>query len=369
MAFSLDPQLCIRPWLRNEIEPRARILQDGPDGYTGVNTWRTNMSTLWARSGHPLLTEVREWGFTMPDTSERAIASYVVPIPLYLNAQATSGRRYFEVLVRTPHHGSLTYRARDINYLLLATGTNVTVLGVQYIRLLIPVNMTGDLAFILTAQWSGSGHAVVNISEVRGEILKLTSIGTGNVANRIGYIEHLDTDQTVDQAPLTTYMVRCLTAANTNFFRYNVRPVVTRGLGQPMVSPDLGGTVKNNAWNIKLKLDANPYWEYLYYPRQGAETLKIHMNVYGELGSERLVVHFAGHEGAPFTVTATGNTHMPLSWFPYSLNTPLFLRVPPGPGPHRLRVSLAPSAGTSSGWVLISALCVHEVIDDSEVIP
>lgn len=372
----IDADKAIRPHIDYELEARSPILHDGKEGHTGVSGMVDNQSTLWARAGHMLVSEVpylAEYDLALSSTFY-TVGTWVCPLPQWLNDAADVGRRYLMVFVAaSASAGSTetdwTWRATRSDGTVLTTGGTWTTLEGQAGRLLelpIPAHTEGAVdgrMFDFSLQvFKGAVAHTLTVESVHAWIRR-----SPDERNRMGYIELADTVQAEWRTALDVYTARSLMAANDIMFCNNTRAVVTKGLGAALEVGKGFLLGDGNGGAIILRDDAgaedvypSPYWEWLYYPRQGVRTLELAINATAGavLADEReLRASFAGYPNSqtPYKtkVEATYNWE---SWSVGGLSGGRHLLVPEGPGPFRLRLELIPSTTVDT------IVYVHQII-------
>lgn len=368
MTLATYGDLCIRPYMDNEIEPRAAITDDGPDGYTGADSWVKNQATLWAQSGHYVINEkffasedMTYWGTFV----EIYYGAWAFQIPKWMNATVSTGRRYLYFALQTdpgatPHH---TYRIRSADgSALLATGVRTSVDGEWVILFEVPLPASSVLTapatwfeFLLSAEWDGVGSGLFDVTGAWGMVQRATAVDTD--CNNPGVIDLIDPEQLAYGQPLDVYSTRALLATNEVLFASNVRPVVTMGWYDGGLDDLLDGAL-NGQPGIVLgeDYDENPYWEWLYFPRQGITRLRVGLNAIKNTDTRTLRIGFVGHSMEEVEVSSTTTGPAPGNW---TVRGDLYVEIPPASGPLRFRIGLRADPPTSD-YVQLLQLMVHE---------
>lgn len=377
----IDADRAIRPYVDHEIEARSPILHDGSAGHTGVSGMVDNQATLWAESGHMLATEIpHALTYDLPaHTVFYNIGAWVVPIPQWLNDDEDVGRRYLMVFVRSEASGGsaeedwLWRISRTDNTVLTTGGTWATVQGKvgRLFEVPLPEHVEGapdGVAFDFVIQLSKKDVAhTLDVLSMQAWVRR-----SPDERNRLDYIELAGAVQADWRAPLDVYTTRCLAATNDVLYHNNVRSVAGKGFGPPLqVGSAQRMSASNSAGAIVLRDDGGPsdaypsrHWEWTYYPRQGVRIVYVHINATTEKASERLVrFHFDGHpnDQTPHKVDQDKASYNWDQWAAggTGLDAGRFVRVPEGPGPFRLRLTLLPSE-TSEAIVYVHQVHVYE---------
>lgn len=377
----IDADKAIRPYLDYEIEARSPILHDGPEGHTGVGALIDNQATLWAESGHVLVHETgaaTPYGPVVYDPLSPGtfyfVGSWVVPFPQHANSDAGEGRRFLSVFIRSFASGGdleadWEWRILDDSNTVLVTGGSY-VDGGRLLQVPLPdpdVHNTGPFFFSLQVAKGIHSHTL-RIDSVTAWLRR-----SPDERNRLDYIELAGSGQAEWRAALDVYTTRCLVATNEILHRNNLRPVVSKGLGPLLHSaaalegPEPGCIVLRDDEGESNEFPS-PYWEWMYFPRQGVRLLRVFCNATTDKETEREVqFSFADYpndpaNGGPLVVDDFGTTYNWNDWLSPGVSGQALLVVPEGAGPFRLRLNLIPSE-TSTAPVYVHQVHVFEYMD------
>jgi hypothetical protein len=372
MSVVADSLGRIRPYRENEFNPRAPILDEGPTpGLTGADGIVSNQATLWAQSGHMVISEKiyldEDIATTWGGSTNIYYGSWSFQIPKWMNSTSLTFRRYLTLIVDTDLGASPTITMTAMTSLGNTTGVRTSYGGRWVTQFDVPLPASAPLpndatwfTVTLKAVWSGSGSGTFSVRGVVGYVTRVT--GTLNPsANNPGVIDLVDATQITTQQPLDVHSLRTLHATNEVLFASNVRPVVTLGWW-PGGTDDIEDSVpligRVYLSDDPTDSEVNPYWEWAYFPRQGARRLRIGLGAVETGTSRELYIGFRDHPDEVVIPVTTGFTsNNPAFW---QANGNVYLDIPPDDGPLFLRVGLRPPTATDG--VYLMKLMVHEEI-------
>lgn len=373
MAIVTDNPPRMRPHLQYEFGPRTPITEDGPaPGLTGVGGIVLNQATMWAQLGHIVISDKLRVTETVPLASTQFYyGSWFFQLPKWLNQTGSTWRRYLTFIVDTDIGASPVLTMRAITSLGTTTGVRTSVEGrfVTVFEVPLPASapLPNDATWFgvqLSVEWNGTGSAEFTVDGVYGYVKRVE--GTlDNDANNAGVIDLVDATQIAVDQPLDVHSMRALVATNEVLFASNMRPVVTKGWvpggtdepGNVDFIPSDSHLVLSDA--AVVDPPPNPYWEWLYWPRQGATRLRIGLSAIVTGDTRKLYLGFQDAELKEFTVSATSLSQDGTVGWQATGNQ--YLDIPPGAGPFKLRLGLVPDASsTDPVWVM--KLFIHEEI-------
>jgi hypothetical protein len=375
MARPTDALGRVFPARENEFRPRAPMLDEGPSpGLTGIDGMVLNQATLWGQSGQILISEKMyrtedlggAWG-----TFDAYYGSWVFQLPKWLNTTALSWRRYMTFIVDADLGISPTITMTAVTSLGNTVGVRTSYNGRWVTLFKVPIPGPAPLpndatwfTITLKAVWSGSGSGTFFVGGVYGFIERVVGTLDGS-ANSSGVIDIVDNTQLAYQQPVDVHSMRALHATNEVLFASNMRPVVCMGWWPGGTDEPADATP--TSWPIELLDDrtdseANPYWEWVYFPRQGAGRLRLWLGaVKGSATNRDIYIAFKGHEEQQIIKTiSTGSTsNDPAFW---QIDGDEYLDIPPDKGPFFLRVGLVPSNATNKSVILMKFFAHEEIL-------
>jgi hypothetical protein len=375
MSIVTDAQGRIRPYRENEFNARAPIVDEGPSpGLTGTLGIVSNQATLWAQSGHMVISDKMyrtedlslTWGANIPVY----FGSWSFQIPKWMNATSGTWRRFLTFIVDTDLGATPTIIMSAHTSLGTTPGARTSYGGRWVTQFDVPLPASAALpndatwfTVTLSAEWDGGAGSTFTVYGVVAYVERV--LGTLDPdANSSGVIDLVDDKQIKYQEALDVHSVRALLATNEVLFASNMRPVVTSGWWPQGTDDPLDSVPLEPVISLSDDLtdsEVNPYWEWLYFPRQGVKRLRIGIAAV-RLGADNRELYIGfrdvdAEETVVVTVAATSND--PTYW---QHDGDLFLDVPSSAGPLYLRIGLVADESTFDGVGLMKVMIHEEVL-------
>lgn len=282
MAYNQDSGLDFRPFRPGDFNQRTPIMLGGQASspyHKGVADLAYNQLTLWGQIGHPLVLHAPDPSNATVTltaaTTNYDIAAYWFPIPAFVNATGSSGRRYVTLRVRGyTSSGTWLVSARTSAGTGTAASSGNTVSSI--ITFDVPISNIAEDYLILTVQGNTAG-ATFNFQSITAMLKPMTSAGLsagGATYNQDDFHPIDTTVQVAEDMPLTVDIVKSLALANKTMYESNVRQIVNYCQVQNY------GTL----WAATSAVTAGRYielseretegfrraWQWLYFPRPNA---------------------------------------------------------------------------------------------------
>lgn len=373
MAIVTDNPPRLKPHIQYEFGPRTPITEEGPTpGLTGVGGIVLNQATMWARSGQMLINEKLDVTETIGASGfQFYYGSWFFQIPKWVNQTGGTWRRFLTFIVDTDIGASPVLTMRAITSLGTTTGVRTYYEGRWVTAFEVPLPASAPLpndatwfGVQLSVEWNGTGSGTFVVRGVYG-LIKRVEGTLDNDANNSGVIDLVDATQLEADQPLDVHSMRALVATNEVLFASNMRAVVTKGWipggtdepGNVDFAPKSAHIVLSDADVIDPPPD--PYWEWLYYPRQGATRLRYGLAAIKTGDTRKIYIGFVDAELKEHTVSVTSlSQDGTIGW---QATGDEYIDIPPGSGPFRLRLGLVPDASTTDA-VGVVKLFIHEEI-------
>jgi hypothetical protein len=293
MAYNQDSGLDFRPFRPGDFNHRTPIHLGGhatTPYHKGVADLAYNQLTLWGQIGNPVILHAADpTNSTVTLTAASTnydIAAYWFPVPSFVNATAGSGRRYISVSVRGyVSSGTWLIRGKTSVGTGTAASTGNTTSSVITFDVPIPEGPVEEY-FILTVNGNTAG-ATFTFQSITAVIKPITTaaLGTGGAIYNQDAFHPVDSTAQIDaDMPLTVDTAKSLALSNKEMYRTNVRQVVNYcqlanygTLWAAQASATAGRYIQLSEQETAGYRRA---WQWLYFPRPGVTTLKVHVDGY-----------------------------------------------------------------------------------------
>lgn len=293
MAYNQDSGLDFRPFRSGDFNQRTPINLGGQATspyHKGVADLAYNQLTLWGQIGNPVILHAADpTNATVTLTAASTnydIAAYWFPVPSFVNATAGSGRRYISVSVRGyVSSGTWLIRGKTSVGTGTAASTGNTTSSVITFDVPIPEGPVEDY-FILTVTGNTAG-ATFTFQSLTAVLKPITTaaLGTGGAIYNQDAFHPVDSTVQIDaDMPLTVDTAKSLALSNKEMYRTNVRQVANYcqlanygTLWAAQASATAGRYIQLSEQETAGYRRA---WQWLYFPRPGVTTLKVHVDGY-----------------------------------------------------------------------------------------
>lgn len=367
MSYSTDAGAKFRPFRHGDFGQRRPIQQGGQttSPYAkGIQDLAYNQLTLWGQTAPVVVDDCKEGEVvcTTADT-QYVFALYRHFLPGLLNEDAASGRRYLEVKVTAKCPASSKWYLRGVT----SDGTTAVAADSNTLGNLETITMNVELPYsgldyLLLTMGASDDATTVEIFGVTARVKQVSgNLGTlGDVAGQ--YFSPVDsTIEPTDTRPLHVQFARSLTGANQNLYNRNGRSIVSFcQWGNWGTSIGAGVTSSLDIFTFsRTNLNQAMTHEWVYFPRAGVRRLRVFCDAYmvgwtSEAGELALGFNDMGNA---ISIDVQTDLGLKDTAFPTDGD---YLEVPPGPGPHFLRLM---RVDQESPDIKVMSLTIQEEIE------